>query len=487
MFTQQKIKDDILSLEKKYTVDSWQVNGIDIWPYIRIKLYIHMLVLMNKTNVQAKGNSSKKSSKNRIIYRIVSVSKAIVALYFFFSKIKHKKIIFFGSHIHRVFQDGLYFNRFYDAMIDYHNLQDEVYVAEYQKVDNLLYNQKAVIPLRKYLNHYKSKVKINSFFNRTKNEIHLYGYDDFYDDLKGLNADLDTLKIRTLDLIKWANKINRRRSFFRRLYKRIRPEKIIFLGYYGLDDLYAALIEANEMHIKTIDFQHGPQTNIHLAYTAWNKIPSKGFNTMPKEFWNWDEASKISIEEWAKSTSTIKAKKVGQPFLGYWINKVGSVYNDSKNKIIYSLQTYPFTISDLITPKIISLINEMDFVWVLRLHPRNNLDLEELKDVLAINKIQHKVIVENAFSSPLPQSLASSFVHITNYSGCLIEAVQLGVPTVLINEVGKEMFTQYIDNQIVFYINKDISNFEKQIKLLIKELKLIDFEKENIEIYNPLS
>lgn len=58
----------------------------------------------------------------------------------------------------------------------------------------------------------------------------------------------------------------------------------MFLGYYGFDDLYSALITASKLKIKTIDFQHGPQTNVDLAFSNWNKVPAVGFNAMPVEF-----------------------------------------------------------------------------------------------------------------------------------------------------------------------------------------------------------
>jgi hypothetical protein len=36
---QKNIKNDINSLEKRFPVNEWQVNGIHVWPYIRIVLY----------------------------------------------------------------------------------------------------------------------------------------------------------------------------------------------------------------------------------------------------------------------------------------------------------------------------------------------------------------------------------------------------------------------------------------------------------------
>ncbi|MDO5981667.1 hypothetical protein [Flavivirga spongiicola] len=490
MFTQQNIKDTILKLEQKYPVDTWEVNGIDVWPYIRIKLYIHMLVLMNEKLLTEDKKAYEKDKKgNRFITyfrKIIFLLEAQLNLIFFYSKLKQKKLIFYGSHIHRVFQNGKYFNRFYDSMIDFHNIQNDVYTIEYQKIQKPNYNEKAIIPLNKYLDYYKFVKKIIYKLKQQKPKVSLELYNGFYAELSEYNLKFENLRLTQSELIKWSSKVNISKGFFEKLYKKIKPQKVIFLGYYGLDDLYAALIVANNFKIKTIDFQHGPQTNIHLAFSSWNKIPKNGFNTMPTEFWNWDEASKNNIDSWASKSTDVSAKVVGQPYLAYWLQKKQK--KESKdNYIIYSLQTYPFTIKDMLTPKIVSLIKNLEYQWVLRLHPRNNLNINELESFIKANKIENKVIIQDAYTTPLPESITSSLLHITNYSGCLIEAYQLGVPTILINEVGNEMFSQYVDNKLAYYLNQNERDFELKVEDLINDLKTIDFKSSYLQVFNPLS
>jgi UDP-N-acetylglucosamine 2-epimerase len=169
------------------------------------------------------------------------------------------------------------------------------------------------------------------------------------------------------------------------------------------------------------------------------------------------------------------------------MNKIGNVKNLKKEVILYSLQTHPFTIKTLITPKIISLIKHFEYKWVFRLHPRSNLDLNELNRFLKLNKIESRVIIQDAFNTPLPEVMTKSILHITNYSGCLIEALQLGIPTLLINEVGMEMFKQYIDGNLVFYLNKESNEFVNEFNGLInKLLKNNNASAINESIYNPL-
>jgi len=488
MYTQQNIREIILNLEQKYPVDTWIVNGIYIWPYIRIKLYIHMLILMNNKSFKIKNNIKNSKKNNNTIIRVfkkaVLVFKAQFSLLLFFSRLNQKKIIFFGSHFHRIFHNGMFFNRFYDTMVEYHNLQDDIYTVEYQRIDNPIYNEKSVIPLNKYLNYYKTLKKFSDKFKKKKTELNLKDFSLFYEDLSNYNLKLDLLKISETEIIKWSHKVNISQAFFKKMYKYVKPSKVIFLGYYGYDDLYAALISANSLNIKTIDFQHGPQTNVHMAFSSWNKVPESGYNTMPVEFWHWDKVSKDSIDAWAGKTKVIKSKVVGQPYLAYWMSNRSN--KTQKNTIIYSLQTTPFSIEALLTKKIVTLIKRSKLHWILRLHPRNNLNLNELDDFLRRNQIKEKISIQDAFNKPLPEVLTSALLHITNYSGCLIEAYQLGVPTLLINEVGKEMFSQYLESDLVSYLEQKDDDFVMKIELLIEKLRNKKFSSSYKEVFNPL-
>lgn len=489
--TQEDIKQLIIDIEQKWPVDSWNINGIDIWPYIRIKIYIDFLVQMNKSDSSTETNKKTEKEKANFLLRYflmtIKITGAFVRLISFFLMLKNKKILFFGSHIHRVVNEGVYFNRFYDSMIEHHKLDDEVYMVEYQKTYNKMYNPGAVIELKKHLNDYTLFSKVFSVFNKKKNTIYLEGYDDFYLWLSLHFFELKKVKISQKDLINWSNKIKSLKTFYRLFYKKVKPSKIVFLGYYGLDDLTAALLVGNDLKITTIDFQHGPQTNIHMAYTSWTKVPKEGFNIMPVEFWNWDLRSKSSIEKWASKTHNVESRLVGQPFVSYYLNKYKNIEQSDEKQIFYSLQTTPFSIEDMITPKIISLIKKSNLKWIFRLHPRSNISLQSLNDFLMLNNIGDKAVTQDAFQTPLPESLASSFLHVTNYSGCLIEAYLMGIPSLLIHNMGKEMFNLYIDNKKVFFLDQNESNFELDFSNLIESMGQNSMFNTKLEVYNPLA
>lgn len=482
---QEGIKNTIITLEQQFPVSQWKVSGIHIWPYVRIIIYMHLLTREKQS--ENTTVSAEKIVTNPVFFRKIKLPfqliKALINQKLFFSKLKQKKLLFFGSHIHRVQQDGLYFNRFYDAIVEEYQLHDAVYMLEYQRVYANNYNKKAIIPLATNLNDYKLLLKLKGKPKVDPNTIQLEEYDAFVSALKRLAINANQLKITQQHILKWVQKILTLKPFFSSFYKKAQPEKVVFLGYYGLDDLYAALLTANEMGITTVDFQHGPQTNVHMAYAHWLNVPENGFNTMPSQFWNWDQPSKTNIESWSKNTKTVKSVLFGQPYINYWLKQSEGAKTNEK-LIFYSMQTSPL---DLFTDVLIEAIKSSNYKWILRMHPRNKTTLEEFEVFLKTKGIWDKTELQDAFSTPLPETLSRCALHVTNYSGCVIEARMMGIPTLLVHTIGLEMFESYLDNETVVYLDQKKSAFVSTFQELTTQL----IERKNttqiVPMANPLA
>lgn len=484
---QIEIKKKILEWEQEFPVNHWKIYGVDVWPHIRIKLYFFLLNLgadKPKLNSAFNLTNRKDSLIDRLIKMPVSLINSISVLYQFYKKLEPKKIIFFGSFFHRTQNKGVYFNRFFDPMVDAHQLQDEVYMIEFEKLFKVNYNQKAVFPLHKYLDQYKYIKKFKGLFKSTEEgETNLDDYQAFFDEITRDFPEAGKLNISVEILKRWAQKISRTKGFFINFFKRTRPEKIIFLSYYGYDDLAAAILAAHELGIKTIDFQHGPQTNVHMAYSAWTKHPAKPYNIMPLEYWTWDQKSKENIEEWAQKTEFIKAKNVGHPYLAYFKRKI--LFQDQGEKIFFSLQT--LGLEEMLPGVLLELMRESELKWILRMHPRSNFTKKDLESFLKKNKIHKNIYeIEDALETPLPESLGGAKLHITNFSGCMIEAGMLNIPSLLIHESGKEIFCAYIDDESVFYLNPHEHGFKEAFINILEKLPEKNSEREILDILNPL-
>lgn len=489
--TLQDVKCMLLTMESQFPVETWKVNSIAVWPYIRIKLYIHFLSRLNTTSqvkpeIKKSQDMIQRKAKNKMT-QAISVVKAGWLLHKMYSKIKPKKHLFFGSHIHRVRLGDEQFNRFYDPIVDYFDLKEDVVMIEYQKIHKNTFNMEAVMSLKEHLDNYKLLKKLPFGVQHSVTNSAFESYHHFLEALAPLVERLDTLRLSIDQLEKWVLKVEGVQGFFEKLFRKMRPEHIVFQGYYGLDDLYAAMLTANTMGIETIDMQHGPQTEVHMVFSAWTKFPKESYSLMPVTYWNWDETSKLNIEAWSHAQERITAKVIGQPWVGYWLAKNANQSFD-RAYIFFSLQTHPFTLEEMITPAIIECMRQTSQPWLLRLHPRNHIPVSEIRQYITDHGIlESKFTIQDAFEMPLPESLLRSFIHITNFSGCLIEAYLLGIPTIVIHEVGLEVFAPYIDEKMVHYVHRDIVDFVARIQILINEKAMLEPTQSSAILLNPFT
>ncbi|NGY37454.1 hypothetical protein FQU23_007980 [Flavobacterium sp. XN-5] len=487
--SQLLIKKKILALESSFEVDQWIVNGIHIWPYVRIKLYF--LLLRNSNLEPNTDNSANDNRKNKIDKKWIDNLKLALNLVTglfrvesFFLSLKKKKIVFFGAHFHRVKQGRFYFNRFFDAMVSHHQLEEKVYMMEYQKVYQHNYNQKAIIPLERLLEDFKLVMKLKIQFQSQRNNYSLNDYQEFLSVVEDEIENTKMLKITINDLLKWSTKIQNLVIFYKRFYLKVKPDKVVFSGYYGWDNLYAAVLAANDLEINTIDFQHGTQSNTHMVFSTWTKMPLEGFNIMPKQYWSWDEKSKVYIDYWAKNTSNIIAKVVGQPYLQYWKQKNSNL--KPKNKLIlYTLNLMP--LSEMFNKNLGESINDSECSWAIRLHPRNEFSIDDIQlhlDNLGVDKSKYDI--HDAKEVPLPEIMSKTVIHITAFSGSVIEAKMMGVPSIIISSIGKQIYKEYIDNNLIYFIDQSSSSFNSQFSHLYNQIKGVIYTPENHNIVNPI-
>ncbi len=472
-------------LEQNYPVDKWRIGDIYIWPYIRIKLYLFLLSenINQDKRTHIHRNKADFFNKKRhllITYKLASLFQAILTNRLFFSNLKKKKIVFVGSHFHRVEEQGVAFNRFFDSMVKSNQLENDVYFLEYQKIIENSFNKKAIINLEKQINAFKKINKIFKFKNETYKNVELYKYDLFLKQLKKDHIKIESLSLEIDNLIDWVRKIILLSNFYIQFFKKVSPEKLIFCGYYGWDNLYAAIYSANKLGIKTIDFQHGPQTN-HMVFSEWNKIPNTGYSLMPKEYWVWDQKSKLNLEKWTSAKDDILVKLAGHSYIQYKKSTITKI----KGNIVFSMQTFP--LERMIPKEILQLIKIRNYKWIFRLHPRNAFSISEIVayfDRFGIKRSSY--ILESPYGKPLPETLLSASLHFSAFSGCTLEARSLGVPTILIDPVGHDMFKNYIDEKFVYFINPKSKFFFQKVEHILNKSILNKSNINESKIINPL-
>jgi hypothetical protein len=243
---------------------------------------------------------------------------------------------------------------------------------------------------------------------------------------------------------------------------------VVILCYYS-DDIMALIVAANKLSIETIEMQHGPQTDIHLAYGSWSNVPDVGYDMLPRTYWCWDSYSKNVLKKWVGNNTLYTVKVSGNPWVNYWQSKKESYsYQDY---IFYSLQPNPITIEQLFPENIIHFIKNESYKWFIRLHPRQLGGLEEIEKYLQEKGVLHLVNISDATNDPLPQILENSLIHITHSSGSALEAINFNVLTVLINEIGLSSFPELLQNNQAVYLDYRDQDFGKKFKDIIEANK----------------
>ena len=468
MNSRNDIKDFILQVESKFSVNDWQVDGVHIWPYLRIRLFFFLIRQVEQINNQTDQSNfhhqSDQLSKLSPFHFLKYLLKQIYGRLFlsnFFSRLPQKKIIFLGSDAHRVPFKNKRYNRYFDVLIDKYNIhQDAIYFEYDSKALGNQYNQDLVYKFQKALQYFLK------YRRDEKIEVKLDRYADFLTYLEESGVGSSFIKSNSnqhIDL--WARGFIKKIQFFKTIINSIDPEKLVILCYYS-DNVMAFTAAANQEGVKTIEMQHGPQTAIHMAYSNWTKIPALGYDMLPRHYWCWDFYSKEIISTWAKPP-LYSVQISGNPWVNYWKENVHEYSH--KNFVLYALQPNQVcTIQQLFPPSIVNFIKNQPYQWFLRLHPRQIPERESLVNYLKQNGISELVNIDEATNDPLPLLLLNAALHVTHCSGSTIEAAFFDTHTVLINKIGIDSFPELIAQGQASFHDPENENFEL---LLLEHIK----------------
>jgi hypothetical protein len=478
------LKNLILYIEENFKVNDWKMDGIHLWPIIRIRLY--MLVMMEIENPEDKPKTTSKNqikpahakrtffkrvyNRLRLEYNKISMAYQKLRdkkkLKAWLKHLPQKDHLFVAHTFYRVIHEDKLYNRFFDTYIRQQNLGNNyLYLDGKLKLNTPYYreNQVYFYDEFKYIYHKTTKIKdINTYAS-----INLFGYQDFEKFIKRLDHTKSFYRQFCLKNIHhYLTYIKKNLDFFTLVLNQSQPKRVYSLCYYG-GDLPFIIALANKKKIQTIDYQHGPQTDVHMAYASWSQLPDQGYGMLPRNFWCWDAPSAKTITRWAKHHSLYQAEVVGNFWIDYW--KTKAVTFKEKDFILYSLQPSPVKLRELFTRQILHFIKYQDYTWFLRLHPRQLDKKEKIVEFLKNEGVYDLVEIEEATTQPLPLLLANCHIHLTQYSGCAIEASLMDKTTVFLNNIGKEAFPDMIKEKKGRYLDPESEAFEKQLIRLLEQ------------------
>jgi hypothetical protein len=444
----KEVAEFLSEIEKKYPVDEWTIDGVHVWPIVKFNIFIRWRsVEYKKYNSLLKKSSEKVKSKSRVATLFISFKHLFKLL---FKKRAELPILFAGANTYRVDFEGESINRYFQPITEYLRAQfDHDFLLTEYTPQNDSKNYKSRDKLL-FLDLYFPAARFLQYFNTRRSEENLPGFEAFLNDFRAKMPEL-VKSMKYLKILRARIKELKAYEFiYNILFDKHSPRYAISLCYYSLP-IYAMNRAAQKRGIVSVDMQHGGIGYTHPAYSNYSKVPSSGFNVMPKIFWCWDTASARAIETWSSKQKFHRVIVGGNPWSSYFKNTKTSYKFPDKKIILYTLQlNFPEAF-------IVEAIRNTpgEYQWWLRLHPRTLSMKEDLKEFLIREGIYDKVEIDNAVLYPLPQILLNSVIHVSRSSGSIIEASQLGVKSVIIHETGVDNYRDYIENNEAISFLKD--------------------------------
>lgn len=257
------------------------------------------------------------------------------------------------------------------------------------------------------------------------------------------------------ELAKWIDQTKRSADIATSIFKVIKPKQLIQYCYY-FPEQFGYTLAANKLGVKTVDYQHGSQNEFHYAYGSWSNVPQIGYELLPKEFWVYSKREEQNLLE-SFSGSTHKVKVKGNKWIKYWKSNTkddGNLFWLESLKI-KGFKIVLFSMSDY-------LLLEGHFFWEYLKNSQNNLYILfrlhpahlYLKQIL-INKLNsinfNNYNIDDATRTELYDLLNVVDLHITQNSTIAEEALNFGLPTIIMDEIGRVYFEDYIDNGEMFF------------------------------------
>ena len=445
MNSRKDIINFILEIENNISVNELKFNNIHIWPLLRIKLFFHLINKIEKDDLFI-DRSLKYVKPNFLINLFKWPFYAFKA-----NKFKSAEYLFLGASSHRVLYKGYMFNRFFDSLINQLRIKSKSIIIDYDfSFKKPIYNNSNFITHKNYYDSFFAYYRLKRRFKKNSLLYNLNEFEqlsdillksEFCKDFK-LGTDLEFLKF-------YLREFKVQIDFFEFILRKINPKIVFTLCYYS-DEVFAMNCACFINKIKTLEIQHGPNSETHAAYAKWSIVPSSGYELLPDIFWCWDDFSVSVINNWNKYSKNHCSFNFGNPWIDFLEDDNSQL---SEKYILYTLQ--PLSLKVLFTQNIIETIRESKIKWFLRLHPKQLNQKNEILEFLKSNKIQEFVEIDLATKLPLPILIKNCCLHVSNYSGTIIEAQILGKFSIIMHELGKGNFKELLESNQCIYINSN--------------------------------
>jgi hypothetical protein len=446
--------DLINEFEEAFEVDKWEINGVHIWPMVRLPL----IYSWERYLMYPDGEIDQK-------FRSINKKIADEASKFF----NGLKMLIKNKNISNDFNPDVGIWAYDIDRIPILDRDYSVFSDAFADIEK--YNGLKVLSVDLTLKHSYSRfyhgidITLSHFFNRyiarfnssikdTELSFCLSAPKEWCQ-LKGLPfCELEKRKI--VNNYSLMDKLKEQYLLIINRFKLKATMKVCWYGVEGMSLAWAS----RERGIPCFDLQHGlAGASQSRAYCRWNKLPKDGYKIMPSGYWCWSEDDAKAIEKWSKgNTPEIQTIVGGNLWQRLWIEKkYPENFYDAKLLNAKLLGTdnikILFTLQDECIPKLlIELLNKSptNWDWWIRCHPGFLDYIDTIDEQL---KQYNNVDTKLNSCSPLPLILQHVDVHITAWSAVVLDANNFGINSIVYHPSAKLLFKDSIDLEDVYYID----------------------------------
>ena len=454
--------DKLEKWENEYSVETWVVDGVQIWPILN-----RIFFLNTHRDVSKKRNILKVSSRFLIFNIFNPYLKKLIALFYLnILNLKKTKIIFSSTQSFRVGWRGKQFNRFFDPIMDYlESIGENTYLLEYGFGDlKKNYKYSRVCNIQRIKPLFTKKLNFDlEWSNLIMNSEFRFFLEELSEDLLITEEEIKNSLLEYIEIvISWS-------KLYEYLFKKTKAEFVFGLCYYN-QQMSGMNLAAKKMGITSIDMQHGTQGDLHFAYN-YNKLPPNGYNILPSIFWLWDSQSFEDINKWTN-------KNLHSPVLGGnpWIEYLNGTDNfarinqDKEPMLLLTLQPLDPMVDDYFLEVV--ALTKTKYDWWFRLHPRMTEEhIMQLKLKLKEFDLEGFVNIDEASKLPLPLLLKDCSLHVSKFSGSIAEAGIMQRKSLIIDEIGVDTYKELISSDMAIKcLSHDVNTVIGSIEdIILKE------------------
>jgi hypothetical protein len=448
--TSSTLMEAIASVEARYRVTEWEIDGIRFWPLARIRWFFALWESAYCAGPQPGGRSRLRSAIEQVGRMASGAIRCACASAMDASRNDRitgpRDVAFLSDGFSFAKIGGRWVERFCDPLIG--RLQarriSSVLLTPSHRYLRPRATPSVFIQPRIDLANLRGALRSRAVLAR----IHAPDYAPVRSMLASRGVDHPALSLNKI-----ASDLARLRAVAHtcgRLLDRLRPRLALIVSYYSLEGM-AFVLACRERGIRVVDLQHGVQGELHPAYGRLPQPSRDGHVLLPHAFWVWSEEEAKAVRAWAGESGAHEVVVGGNSWLEDWLGEGSATIADTDRcvaamrreamgrRIVLVTLQYGLDEAEQLQPlrELIRAAGD-GWAWWVRLHPIMLAQRGRVRGLLLEG--DGAVRVDEPTDLPLYGLLRHVDAHLTHSSSTVLEAIRFGVRSVVTSRYGVELF-----------------------------------------------